>query len=171
MDTQTQGSPFQDGISGIIGLGTLKRPTDAANFSANFYDGLYGQYYIRNPEASNFTFGMALNSSPVIPSEGSSLAIAPGAESLADSEAGTVHWLQPDTSAFDESKVQWRTVTTPPTGFLANNEQPDWTVSLDGWSAKIGNNNVGHGGGIFVNVDPYYSGIYMPGTQARLIRE
>ncbi|KAI0762409.1 aspartic peptidase domain-containing protein [Fomes fomentarius] len=158
MDSQTDGSPFQNGISGVLGLGTLKKPSGAANFSANFDDGLYGQYYIRNPEASNFTFGLALKPSPVIPSNSSDLSIAPGSESLADTDAGTVHWLQPDDSAFEQDKVQWRT-------------QPDWTVSLDGWSATIGNNNVGQSGGILVNVDPYYSGLYLPGTAARLIHD
>lgn len=171
MDSQTDGSPFQNGISGVLGLGTLKKPSGAANFSANFDDGLYGQYYIRNPEASNFTFGLALKPSPVIPSNSSDLSIAPGSESLADTDAGTVHWLQPDDSAFEQDKVQWRTVESPPGGYLANNEQPDWTVSLDGWSATIGNNNVGQSGGILVNVDPYYSGLYLPGTAARLIRK
>ncbi|KAI0757576.1 aspartic peptidase domain-containing protein [Daedaleopsis nitida] len=171
-DNQSQGSPFQNGISGIIGLGTLKKSTNAANFSASFDDGLYGQYYIRNPEASNFTFGMALKPSPVIPSDSNNtLAIPAGSQSLEDSDAGTVHWLQPDSSAYQQDQVQWRTVQSVSGGYLANSEQPDWTVSLDGWSAKIGNLNVGNGASMMVNVDPYYSGIYMPGTQAHLIHD
>ena len=172
MDNQTQGSPFENGVSGLLGLGTLKRPTTAAGFPASFDDGIYGQYYIRNPDATNFTFGMALKPSPVIPGNGSSLTIPPGAQSLADSNVGTIHWLQPDTSAYQQDKMQWTTVQSGvSSGYLAGNDQPDLTVQLDGWSAKIGNNNVASTGTILVNIDPYYSGIYMPFSQARLIRE
>ncbi|RPD59406.1 acid protease [Lentinus tigrinus ALCF2SS1-6] len=172
MDNQTQGSPFENGVSGLLGLGTLKKPTTAAGFPATFDDGIYGQYYIRNPEATNFTFGMALKPSPVIPGNGSSLTIPPGAKSLADSNVGTIHWLQPDTSAYQQDKMQWTTVQSGiSSGYLTGNEQPDLTVKLDGWSAKIGSNNVANGDGILVNIDPYYSGIYMPGSQARLIHD
>ena len=94
-----------------------------------------------------------------------------GAQSLADSNVGTIHWLQPDTSAYQQDKMQWTTVQSGiSSGYISGNDQPDLTVKLDGWSAKIGSNNVGTGGGILVNVDPYYSGIYMPGSQARLFR-
>ncbi|KAI1790434.1 acid protease [Ganoderma leucocontextum] len=174
-DTSTTATPFVNGISGLVGLGTLKNPTNATGFSANFYDSLYGQYYIRNPEAVNFTFGMALSPSPVIPGNSSTqLSIAAGgsASSFADQGAGTIHWLQPDPSAYDASKVTWRTVEGSITsGYLPRNQQPDLTVQLNGWSAKIGNTNVGNGAGILVNLDPYYSGIYLPGSQALLIHD
>ncbi|RDX51497.1 acid protease [Lentinus brumalis] len=172
MNSQTQGSPFENGVSGLLGLGPIKKPTTAAGFPATFDDGIYGQYYIRNPEATNFTFGMALKPSPVIPGNGSSLTIPPGSKSLADSDVGTIHWLQPDTSAYQEDKLQWTGVQSSVSGgYLSGNEQPEFTVQLDGWSAKIGSNNVGSSGGILVNVDPYYSGIYMPASQARLIHD
>ncbi|KAH9855826.1 acid protease [Lenzites betulinus] len=172
MDGQTQGSPFEQSVSGLLGLGTLKKPTTAAGFSASFDDGLYGQYYIRNPDASNFTFGLDLKNSPVIPSNSSTLKIASGSSSLADSDAGTLHWLQPDESAYQTDQVQWRTAQDSITsGYLANNTQPDLTVELDGWTAKIGTNNVGVNDSILVNVDPYYSGLYLPEQQARLIHD
>ncbi len=172
-NTSTTATPFGYGISGLVGLGTLKNPSNATGFSANFDDGLYGQYYIRNPQAVNFTFGMALNPSPVIPGNSSTqLSIAAGASSLADQGAGTIHWLQPDPSAYDASQVTWSTVQGGvTTGYLSGNQQPDFTVQLNGWSAKIGNTNVANGAGILVNVDPYYSGLYLPGSQALLIRK
>ena len=90
---------------------------------------------------------------------------------MGDQDAGTVHWLQPDPSAYDQNQVTWRTVQGGVTsGYIAGNQQPDLTVSLDGWSAKIGNNNVGSGS-FLANIDPYFSGIYLQGTQAQLIRE
>lgn len=172
-NTSATATPFGYGISGLVGLGTLKNPSNATGFSANFYDGIYGQYYIRNPEAANFTFGMALNPSPVIPGNSSTqLSLAAGASSLADQGAGTIHWLQPDPSAYDASQMIWRTVEGGVTsGYLTNNLQPDLTVQLDGWSAKIGNSSVATSGGILANIDPYYSGIYLPGPQALLIRK
>ncbi|KAH9891257.1 acid protease [Cubamyces lactineus] len=169
---QSKNSIFDKDISGLLGLGTLKNPTDAAGFSASFDDGIYGQYYIRNPDATNFTFGMDLKPSPVIPGNGSSLTIGPGAKSLGDSGVGTLHWLQPDSSAYQTDKVQWRPVQIGiTTGYLANNTQPDLTVQLDGWSAAIGSNNVGVSQPILVNVDPYHPGIYMPMQEARLIHD
>ncbi|KAL1940661.1 hypothetical protein VTO73DRAFT_8096 [Trametes versicolor] len=172
MDTQTQGSPFDQSISGLLGLGTLRKPTTAAGFSAGFDDGLYGQYYIRNPEASNFTFGLDLKPSPVIPGNGSSLKINPSQSSLADTNVGTVHWLQPDQSAYQADQVQWSVAqNTVTSGYLANNTQPDLTIQLDGWTSKIGSNAVGVQDPILVNVDPFYPGIYMPMQQARLIHD
>ncbi|EJF58803.1 acid protease [Dichomitus squalens LYAD-421 SS1] len=170
MNNTSPGSPFQDGISGLLGLGTLKQPTTAAGFSASFDDGLYGQYYIRNPEAANFTFGMMLNPSPVIPGNSTDkLSIAPGAPSLADQDAGTIHWQQPDPSAYKASQVSWTTAQGGVTsGYIAGNQQPDLTVQLDGWSAKIGSNGLSSAS-FMANIDPYYSGIYLPGSEARLI--
>ncbi|KAI8983226.1 acid protease [Trametes punicea] len=171
-DQQAAGSPFAQEISGLLGLGTLKNPTNAAGFSASFDDGIYGQYYIRNPDATNFTFGMDLKPSPVIPGNGSTLTIGPGAKSLADGSLGTLHWLQPDSSAYQTDKVQWRNVQdSVVSGYLANNTQPDMTVQLDGWIAQIGSNNVAESDPILVNVDPYYPGIYMPMQEARLIHD
>ncbi|KAI0369932.1 acid protease [Pilatotrama ljubarskyi] len=171
-DNQSQASPFEESISGLLGLGTLKKATNAAGFPASFDDGLYGQYYIRNPDATNFTFGLALKRTPVIPGNSSSLTIAPDSKSLADSDVGTVHWLQPDHSAYQADQVQWRSVQDSITsGYLANNTQPDLTVQLDGWTAKLGSNNVAVTDPILVNVDPYFPGIYMPMQQARLIHD
>ncbi|KAI0771027.1 acid protease [Trametes elegans] len=171
MHNQTQGSPFEESVSGLLGLGTLRKPTTAAGFPAGFDDGLYGQYYIRNPDASNFTFGLDLKRTPVIPGNGSTLAIAPGQKSLADSGIGTVHWLQPDESAYHTDQVQWVPVQDNiSSGYLANNSQPDLTVQLDGWSADLGQTSVG-GKAILANVDPYYSGIYIPSQQARSIHD
>ncbi|KAI0638835.1 acid protease [Trametes polyzona] len=170
MDSQDQTSPFEQSVSGLLGLGTLKKPTTAAGFSAGFDDGLYGQYYLRNPDASNFTFGLDLKPSPVIPGNGSSLRIGPGAASLADSNVGTVHWLQPDQSVYKADQVQWRPAQDSITsGYLANNTQPDLTVQLDGWTAKVGSESASFQQPILVNVDPYYPGIYMPMQQAQLI--
>ena len=55
-NTSTTATPFGYGVSGLVGLGTLKTPTNATGFNANFGDSIYGQDYIRNPDAANFTF-------------------------------------------------------------------------------------------------------------------
>ena len=176
MDKHSGTTAFGHEISGLFGLGTLKQGSTSSGFNASFDDSIYGQYYIRNPEATssgyNFTFGMDLKPSPVIPGSGSALSIQPGQETLAQQEAnvGTIHWLQPDTSAFQADKMQKVTVMTGITsGYLANNSQPDLTVPLDGWSVKVGNSNAAVSN-ILANIDPYYSGIYMPATQARTLR-
>ena len=91
--------------------------------------------------------------------------------SSVNSDVGTINWLQTDTSAYEQDQTVWRTVQTNVTGgYLSGNEQPDLPVQLDAWSAKIGTDNVG-GSSIIVNLDPYYPGIYMPSSQARLIRK
>ncbi|KAM5542196.1 hypothetical protein V8D89_004069 [Ganoderma adspersum] len=170
-DTSTSATPFGNGISGLVGLGTLKTPTNATGFNANFNDSIYGQYYIRNPAAANFTFGMALNPSPVIPGNSSTqLSIAAGSSSLADQNGGTIHWLQPDPSSYNTNQVSWCTVEGNVSGgYITTNQQPDLTVQLNGWSAKAGNNNVANGANLLANIDPFYPGIYLPGSQALLI--
>ena len=171
--TSTSATPFGNGISGLIGLGTLKTPTNATGFNANFDDSIYGQYYIRNPAAANFTFGMMLNPSPVIPGNSSTqLSIAAGSSSLADQSGGTIHWLQPDPSSYDTNQVSWCTVQGNISGgYMASNQQPDLTVQLNGWSAKVGDNNVANSANLLANVDPFYPGIYLPRTEAILIRK
>ena len=172
MNNQTGASPFGDGISGLFGLGTLKQGSSASGFNATFDDSIYGQYYIRNPDASNFTFGMDLKPSPVIPGNGSTLSIQPGQQSIANgaTNVGTLHWLQPDQSAYQADQMQWVPVQSGVTsGYIANNEQPDFTVQLDGWSAAVGSNRITVGS-IMANIDPYYSGIYMPGAEASSLR-
>ncbi|KAH9938982.1 acid protease [Epithele typhae] len=174
MNNQSGLTPFDQTVSGLFGLGTLKQATTAAGFPASFDDSIYGQYYIRNPGATNFTFGMDLKPSPVVPGSGSSLSIQPGQESLAQEAAnvGTMHWLQPDTSAYQADKLQTVSVQSGISGgYLPNSTQPDLTVQLGGWSEKAGSNNVGGGSGMLANIDPYYSGIYMPGSQARLFHD
>ncbi|PIL30718.1 hypothetical protein GSI_06886 [Ganoderma sinense ZZ0214-1] len=172
-NTSTTATPFGYGVSGLVGLGTLKTPTNATGFNANFGDSIYGQYYIRNPDAVNFTFGMLLDPSPVIPGNSSTqLRIAAGTPSLEGSSGGTIHWLQPDSSSYDQNSLSWCNVQGGITGgYLSNNQQPDWTVQLNGWAATIGNNHVGNGATLLANIDPFYSGIYLPGSQALLIHD
>ena len=174
MNSQSGATPFGNGISGIFGLGTLKQGSNASGFNATFDDSIYGQYYIRNPTAQssgyNFTFGMDLKPSPVIPGNGSSLTLRSDQQSLVDQNVGTFHWLQPDESVFQTDKMQTVPINTGITsGYLKNNEQPDLTVELDGWSVRSGN-QITSVANIMSNIDPYYSGIYMPNDKAQSYR-
>lgn len=96
-----------NGLSGLIGIGTNRgSPGNASGFSANFGDSIMGQFFLANPRAVNFTFGMMLNK-PLKTPRGSAASTAP--VSGAGSAAGVLHWLQPDPSAYDSSKLSWAT--------------------------------------------------------------
>ena len=85
-------------------------------------------------------------------------------------DPGMLHWLQPDESAYDPSKLQWVSagIAQQPTPF--GNSSGDWYVGLDGWVLDSGDDHVSNSKSVTATVDPLYTEMYLPQDQARLIR-
>ncbi|KAK7696113.1 hypothetical protein QCA50_000756 [Cerrena zonata] len=160
------------GLNGLIGIGTNRhlapRSSNNSAYSGNFEDSIMGQWLMANPQADNFTFGMALNS-PIVqatlrgespPSSGST----DGGSS--DSAAGVVHMLQPDHSVYTADSLAWATVNN---SLNPQDDPQDWTVPLDGWTLVTGSNQVSSRKSMVANIDPLYQGMYIPLDQATLI--
>lgn len=88
-----------------------------------------------------------------------------------NNEPGVLHWLQPDPSAYDASKLVWMntTLVTDQTPFT--NSSDDWYVGIDGWVLNSGENQISNSKSVVATVDPMYSDLYLPLDQAQLIRE
>ena len=84
-------------------------------------------------------------------------------------DPGTLHWLQPDTSAYDQSQVSWVDAGAS-SGSPPLNSTGDWYMSLDGWVLNAGDNHVSNSRSVVATVDPMYSDLYLPHDQATLIR-
>lgn len=150
-----------NGASGLFGLGTNLQSSlqnENATSGIGFQDSVYGQYYNRNPDRTNFTFGMML------------LPTTPKTQSGAS--AGAIHWLQPDQQYYDTGSVSWKNVDTAAAGSgnSSLDTSQDWTVGLDGWTASAGNTHLSNSASVVAIVDPMYPNIYLPSTQAKLIR-
>lgn len=168
---------FSSGISGIVGLGTNTRNNNATDAvsgalsSAGLQDSIYGQWFIRNPLQSNFSFGMALQGPTFTPKDTS------GASAPAPSSAGVIHWLQPDTSAYKTNQVVFKPVNnaaSSTSGAAANNNQPgngDWSLSFDGWSFSSGTLQIKNSQPVVGEVDALYNQIYMPMQAAKQIND
>lgn len=168
---QASNAEVGNGLSGLIGLATNKNvpPTDSSSvYQAQFADSIYGQVLERNPARTNFTFGMQLGRPLNIPRGNAStnnvLSTTPG-------DPGTLHWLQPDDSAYDQSKLQWMDAGPPQGSAPFANSTGDWYVSLDGWVLVSGNNHVSNSKSVVATVDPLYTEMYLPQDQARLIHD
>lgn len=89
-------------------------------------------------------------------------------------EAGTLHWLQPNSDAYDQSQLVWKNVDNSVTGQLPVSSNStsggDWFVGLDGWLVASGNNHITNTETVVATVDPLYSEMYLPQNEARLIR-
>ncbi|EKM60494.1 uncharacterized protein PHACADRAFT_246482, partial [Phanerochaete carnosa HHB-10118-sp] len=144
-----------------MGLGTNGGATGTSS-GISFIDSIYGQFLNRTPSQDNFTFGMMLNSPPT------------QGNSSAGSDGGVLHWMSPDESFFDASKVTFKTVTAPDGASNASGTTvgggQDWTVELDGWVTTTGNNRIINQDSVVAIVDPLYEGIYLPHDQAALVR-
>lgn len=85
-----------------------------------------------------------------------------------------MHFLQPDSAAYDPSKLVWKSVdetVTPQLPVSSNaTSGADWFISLDGWVMTAGNNHLSHSQSFIATVDPLYSDLYVPEDQAKLIR-
>lgn len=157
-----------DGLAGLIGLATNKNSPSSANssqYTPQFGDSIFGQWLSLHPTANNFTFGMQLGSPLNIPRGNTSQknAITP------QGDPGMLHWLQPDTSAYDPSKVVWMNAGAAPSN-VSTNTSGDWYVSIDGWVLRAGNNQVSSSKTVVATVDTLYTDLYLPQDQAALIR-
>ncbi|OBZ79275.1 hypothetical protein A0H81_00178 [Grifola frondosa] len=163
------GTLFGNGVSGMVGLGTNKniQTPSSGSYSAGFNDTIFGGWLNRNPGATNFSYGMDIHPPAIIPSASSS-----GLASNVNlgSGGGTLHWLQPDNSAYVNDQVVWRSVESSAAS-SSDSQQADWQVMLDGWSAKIGSSSAGNSASMLTNVDPFYPDIYMPLSQAQQIHD
>lgn len=170
---QDSNAQIGTGLDGLIGLGTNRgSPSNSSGFSANFDDSIMGQFFIRNPTAVNFTFGMMLNTPLNVPRGNNT---SSQSVSGAGSSAGILHWLQPDLSAYDPNQVSWITANNDATGgapTVATNTtgSGDWFVSLDGWVMVSGDNHLSNTKSVVATVDPLYPEMYLPADQAKLIR-
>ncbi len=170
---QNSGIQLGNGLSGLIGIGTNRgSPGNISGFSANFGDSIMGQFFLANPRAVNFTFGMMLNK-PLKTPRGSTASSSP--VSGAGSAAGVLHWLQPDPSAYDSSKLSWATAINGTTaGFptVSSNTTGagDWFLNFDGWMMSSSINSISSTNPILATVDMLYPEIYLPADQAVLIR-
>jgi hypothetical protein len=160
-------------LSGIIGLGTAKlttSSTDKSIYTPQFGDSPFGQWLSQNPTALNVSVGIALNP-PRSQSRGNTTIIGEPDE---PDDAGTLHMLQPDSSAYVASKLVWKTVDdsiSPQLPISSNaTSGADWFINLDGWVATAGSIHLSNSQSFVATVDPLYSDMYLPASQAKTIR-
>jgi hypothetical protein len=165
-----------DGLSGLIGLASNKNTSSSVGNSSQyvpqFQDSIYGQWLSQNPTAVNFTFGMQLGVPLNIPRGNTSQSKVTSMATPAG-DPGMLHWLQPDTTAYDPSKVAWMNAGTAnsSSASMSTSTSTDWYVSLDGWVLDAGDNHVSNTRSVVATVDPLYSDLYLPQDQASLIRK
>ncbi|KZT08959.1 acid protease [Laetiporus sulphureus 93-53] len=174
-ENQDNGTIVGNGVSGVIGLGTNRFSTssesNSSSFTPNFSDSIYSQWLDEHPDVDSFQFGMDISSPVLKPTSVSSASMAASATATSSS-AGTLHWLAPDTSAYNADQLTYKTVTTNSTVVYASSDsEPDWTVTLDSWKATSDNGGASYDVEFSATVDPYYTDIYFPAEQARLIND
>lgn len=170
-------------ISGIAGLGTNRKQdvTPLANssaYQASFEDSIIGQWFRKNPNAANFTFGLALEPPAILPqmiSASPDNTDSAGAviEGTVGTGAGALHLMQTDKSFFDSDSTRWVDANVNASMRSPKSSLPssDWTVILDGWTFSTQSNLLSSNGQIMVDIDPMYTNIYIPQNQAILIRK
>ncbi len=140
-------SIFSQATSGIVGLG-LTGP------NLSFVDTIYGGFFHRNPNTAQLAYGMALNS-PY-----SSDAVEKGL-------AGVIHWLLPDTSAYQGSVI-WNNMSSgaqPPSSLPLAGDS-DWAVPIESWVLTSGKSSITNSTGGSAVIEPYFPDIYLPGAEA-----
>jgi hypothetical protein len=127
--------------SGVFGLAS-GRSTNNLNVS------IVGGVFSRQPARSSVTFGLALQPPT---SKGSD-------------NAGTLHWLGADPSAYS-GDITWKTTTVSSNSDAA-------TFEIDGWQFKTGGTTITNSNQDLSSViDPYYVNMFFPSQEAQLIRE
>lgn len=174
--TQDNGTVFGNGVSGVIGLGTNRNAaggSSSSNYSAGFNDTIFGGWLGRNPEQSQFRYGMDINPPVAVPQSTSSGDANSNLQNATPKQdAGTLHWLSPDSSAYDTQQLAYKTAqSNSSVVYSTSSGQPDWTVQLDGWTFRGGGDVVSFQQEMATTVDPYYTDIYMPFEQAQLLSE
>lgn len=159
-----------DNLSGLIGLATNKKAVATAEnglYTGAFLDSIMGQWLQSHPQFDNFTFGMMIGTPLTVP-RGNGSSGAKVDSSKAD--PGVLHWLQPDPSFYDASRMEWKEADTPsePLPFPSTS---DWFIGLDGWTLAADGNHVTNTQSITATVDPLFQSMFMPLQDANLIRE
>ncbi|KAI0932879.1 hypothetical protein AcW1_000129 [Taiwanofungus camphoratus] len=172
--TQDNGTVFGNGVSGVIGLGTNRNAaggSSSSNYSAGFNDTIFGGWLGRNLEQSQFRYGMDINPPVAVPQSTSSGDANSNLQNATPKQdAGMLHWLSPDSSAYDTQQLAYKTAQSNSSVIYSTSSgQPDWTVQLDGWTFRSGGDVVSFQQEMVTTVDPYYTDIYMPFEQAQLL--
>jgi len=172
-NSQSAGSIFNNNLSGVLGLGTNRNAAasnpSGANFTAGFNDTIYGQWMNRNPAQDTFQYGMSL-SPPITTPKNTTLSEQPTVTPKSD--AGRLDWLQPDDSAYNKNSMAAVNVqSNSSANYSTSGGQPDFTVELDGWTFKSGGSEASNNDILVTTVDPYYTDIYFPLSQAQLLNE
>ena len=91
------------------------------------------------------------------------LALHPPSSKDSDN-AGTLHWLGYDTSAYD-GDITWKVTTANPNSDVS-------TFEIDGWQFRTGRTTVTNSNqDLTSSADPYYVNMFFPSQEAQLIRE
>ena len=169
-------SLFSEVTSGLFGLGT-----NANGASGNFSDTVFGGFLARNPDQNNFTFGMDLK--PAIFTSDNDTG-----------NGGVLHWLVPDSKAYDASQVTWTTAsvsssqadvgTSNDTSGTTANSNPtsnaqfilpetDWSIEIDGWEVEVSGsgNGAANDNTSQAIVEPFFPNIFFPDAAATLFCE
>ena len=172
-NNQVNTSMFSGAVSGLAGLGTARspKPSNSSGFQANFADTIFGGWLSRNPQQTNFSFGMRLAPPTQLPWNQSDSSASPQVSTSSQSSGGTLHWLHPDKSAYDASRLQTLPVSTNTSQdvFPGDGSQPDWTVQIDGFTASSGADTVNQQSKSTTTVDVAFPDIYLPFDDARLV--
>ncbi|KZT68462.1 acid protease [Daedalea quercina L-15889] len=165
--SQQNGTVLGSGASGLLGLGTNRlsstQPNDSSSgYMASFSDSIFSRWLQNNADQESFQFGMDILPPVVTPTNSSGLATA----APTSTDAGTLHWLAPDTSKYNQSGLTYKDVQSNSSLVYSTGSQPDWTVLLDGWKVSSGGDSFESQDQIMVTVDPYYTDIYFPAKEA-----
>lgn len=168
---QKNGTVFGSGASGLLGLGTNRfsstkssSSSSSSGYTAGFSDTIFSQWLNNNADQDSFQFGMDILPPVVTPTSTSGFAVA----SPTSTGAGTLHWLAPDSSKYNQGGLTYKTVQSNSSTVYAAGSQPDWSVPLDGWKVSSGGDSFDSGDQMMVSVDPYYTDIYFPAKEAQL---
>lgn len=151
MVSNSSNNVFNSNVSGIFGLQSGAGNSELLNSS------VVGGFFGRNPQKPQFSYGMQLEP-PTIGSD----------------NAGQLHWLAPDPSAYTGSVTMLNTtLVASAVGSSQGMSSPTSAFKLDKWLVTItGGNNVAQAdSNLQAALDPYYPSIYFPGDQAKLIRK
>ncbi|KAH9836772.1 acid protease [Rhodofomes roseus] len=166
---QQNGTVFGNGASGVLGLGTNRLSSSSSSsastgYSSSFSDSIFSQWLQNNADQDSFQFGMDIAPPVVTPTSTNGLAAA----SPTSTGAGTLHWLAPDQSKYNQGGLTYKNVQNNASLVYSAGSQPDWSVPLDGWKVSSGGDSFSSGDQMMVSVDPYYTDIYFPAKEAQL---
>lgn len=134
-----QSSVYGGSVSGLIGLASGRA---TGNFSASIAGGVF----LRQPNRPSIIYGLALQ--------------PPNSKGSAN--AGAMHWLGTDTSAYT-GDITWKTTTVTSNSDVA-------LFSIDGWQFKTGGTTVINSNqDLSSAIDPYYVNMFFPSQEAQLI--